>query len=69
MNTQMIKAVEMTRSIREQHYQRLSGKSHRERIAFYREQARKMETRVPILLRDKTTIAAVMKPETIHEDS
>jgi hypothetical protein len=35
-----IKAVEMTRSIRDAHYAELDGKSPEERIAFYREKAR-----------------------------
>jgi hypothetical protein len=51
MNTQKIKTIEMTRSIREQNSQRLSGKSHQERIEYYREQAQKMEKRIPVLLK------------------
>jgi len=37
-----IKAVEMTRQIRDRHYQQLLGLSRAERLAFYREHARLM---------------------------
>ncbi|MCX7839708.1 MAG: hypothetical protein N2559_09700 [Anaerolineae bacterium] len=37
-----IKAVEMTRKIRDKHYQQLLGLSRAERLAFYREKARLM---------------------------
>ncbi len=37
-----IKAVEMVRRIRDRHYKLLKGKTAQERIAFYREQARRM---------------------------
>jgi hypothetical protein len=50
METTNINAVEMTRKIREKHAQRLAGKSHAERMAFYRERARKMGKKVPFLL-------------------
>jgi len=40
MKTRMTKAVEMTRKIRAEHAKRLAGKSHEERIAFYRECAK-----------------------------
>ena len=42
--------------IREKHARRLAGKSHAERIAFYRERAKKMEKKLPVL-RSKLTIA------------
>jgi hypothetical protein len=57
MDAQMVKAVEMTRHIRERNIQQLSGKSYRERIAFYREQAQKMEEAVAVLLQEKETLA------------
>ena len=40
----------MTRKIRDDHAKRLAGKSHAERIAFYRERAKKMEEKLPVLL-------------------
>ncbi|MBE3088490.1 MAG: hypothetical protein IMZ71_05200 [Chloroflexi bacterium] len=36
MKKTMIKAVEMVRRIRDEHYEQLRGKSPEERIAFYR---------------------------------
>ena len=54
MKTRMTKAVEMTRKIRDEHAKRLVGKSHAERIAFYRERAKKMEKRIPVLLSEVT---------------
>jgi len=50
MDKKKIKAVEMTRKIRDEHAKRLAGKSYAERIAFYRERARKMEKKLPVLL-------------------
>ena len=48
-----IDTIEMTRTIRDKHAQRLGGKSHAERIAFYREHAKKMEKKIPALLKEK----------------
>ncbi len=45
MARKTIKAVEMTRRIREKNYQRLLGMSHAERLAFYQEQARLMNAK------------------------
>jgi hypothetical protein len=53
MDAQMVKTIEMTRHIREQNSQRLVGKSHKDRIAYYREQAQKMEKAIPVLLQEK----------------
>ena len=50
MKKNKISTIEMTRKIRDEHAKRLAGKSHAERIAFYRERARKMEKRLPVLL-------------------
>lgn len=44
MTKTTIKAVEMTRAIREQHALVLQKATTAERIAFYREKARKMQT-------------------------
>ncbi len=52
MDAKKIDAVEMTRKIRDEHGKRLVGKSHAERIAFYREQAKKMEKKIPALLKN-----------------
>ena len=51
MDAKKINTVEMTRKIRDEHAKRLAGKSHAERIAFYREQAKKMEMKIPALLK------------------
>jgi hypothetical protein len=50
MGKKKINTIEMTRKIRNNHAKRLAGKSHAERIAFYREQARKIEKKLPVLL-------------------
>lgn len=47
MTKTTIKAVEMIRRIREQHAQFLQQATPAERIAFYREKARKMQTVAP----------------------
>jgi hypothetical protein len=49
MNEKQINAVEMTRKIRNEHAEHLAGKSHAERIAFFRERANKMESKLPDL--------------------
>jgi hypothetical protein len=43
MKVQEIKAVEMTRSIRDAHYERFKDRPIEDRIDFYIEQARKFE--------------------------
>lgn len=48
-----IKAVEMTRQIRDKHYQQLLGLSRAERLAFYREQARLMNAKAAKLVKSK----------------
>lgn len=50
MDKKKINTIEMTRKIRDEHAKRLAGKSHAERIAFYRERAKKMEEKLPVLL-------------------
>lgn len=40
----------MTRKIRDEPAKRLGDKPHTERIAFYREQVKKMEEKLPALL-------------------
>ena len=50
MDAKKIKTIEMTRKIREKNAQRLAGKSHAEWIAFYRQQAKKTEKKIPVLL-------------------
>ena len=52
MDAKKIKTLEMTRKIRDEHAKKLAGKSHAERIAFYRERARKMEKKIPALLKE-----------------
>lgn len=48
-----IKAVEMTRRIREKNYERLQGMSHAERLAFYRKQAKRMNAKAARLAKMK----------------
>ena len=55
MDTQTIDAVALIRQIRDNHYQRLQGKTHQERIAFYREQAQKMQGKISVLLADRAS--------------
>jgi len=62
MDTQMIDAVALIRQIRDEHYQCLQGKTHKERIAYYREQAQKMQDKIPALLADKVSALASKTP-------
>lgn len=39
MTTPNLKTVELTRQIRDRHYEQLKGKTHAERIAFYEQKA------------------------------
>lgn len=41
-----IKTVEMVRHIRDAHYQELKGKSHEEKILFFREKARALHEKI-----------------------
>lgn len=50
MEEKTINTIEMTRKIRDNHAKRLAGKSHAARMAFYRERAKKMEKKLPVLL-------------------
>ena len=47
-----LNTIEMIRKIRDEHAEKLAGKSHAERIAFYREQARKMEKKIYAWLKE-----------------
>lgn len=51
MDKKKINTIAMTRQIRDDHAKHLAGKTHAERIAFYRERAKKMEKRIPALLK------------------
>jgi hypothetical protein len=55
METNKIKTLEMTRAIRDKNARQLAGKSHAERIAFYREQAKKLQMKTPALLKEHQT--------------
>jgi hypothetical protein len=46
MGKNEIKAVEMTRKIRDAHYEQLKGTSAEERIAFYKQKAQAVEVRM-----------------------
>jgi hypothetical protein len=50
MEAKKINTIAMTRKIRDEHAKLLMGKSHAERIAFYRERAKKMAKKIPALL-------------------
>jgi hypothetical protein len=50
MNTQAIDTIAMVRQIRDNHSRCLQGKTHEERIAFYREGARRMDDKTAALL-------------------
>ena len=52
MDKKKINTIEMTRKIRDDHAKQLAGKSHAELIAFYRERARKLEKKIPALLKE-----------------
>ena len=52
MDKKKINTIEMTRKIRDEHARHLAGKSHAERIAFYRERAQKLEKKIPALLKE-----------------
>jgi len=52
MDKKKINTIEMTRKIRDEHAKQLAGKSHAERIAFYRERAKKMEKKISALLKE-----------------
>ena len=52
MDKKKTNTIEMTREIRDEHARRLAGKSHAERIAFYRERAKKLEKKIPALLKE-----------------
>nr|VFJ78401.1 MAG: hypothetical protein BECKFW1821C_GA0114237_11815 [Candidatus Kentron sp. FW] len=45
-NDVMIKTLEMTRRIRDGNHEKLSGKSPRERISFYRGKARRLYEKI-----------------------
>jgi hypothetical protein len=55
MNAQTIDTMVLIRQIRDSHYQCLQGKTHEERIAFYRERAQKMQGKTAALLGDKAS--------------
>ena len=55
MNRKKINTIKITRKIRDDHAKQLAGKSYAERIAFYRERAKKLEKRIPTLLKETQT--------------
>ena len=52
MDAKKINTIEMTRKIREKSAKQLKNKSHAERIAYYRERAKKMEKKITALLEE-----------------
>lgn len=59
-----IKAVELVRGIRDSHYERLKDSSPQEKIAFFREKARRLHAELgrPEDLLDNSTPAPSTKP-------
>jgi hypothetical protein len=53
MDAQTIDTLALIRQIRDDHYRCLEGKTHAERIAFYREQAQKMRGKIAALLQQE----------------
>jgi hypothetical protein len=53
MRTSNLKAVEMRRHIRDQHYEQLKDKTYAERIAFYQQQAQELHTRLGVTLQQQ----------------
>ena len=53
MTHQKIDAIEMTRGIREKNHERLNSMPRSERLAYYKEQARRMNARAAALLSAK----------------
>ena len=53
MKKQSIKAVEMTRRIRDTHYEQFKGKPMEERIAYYKERARAFNEKIDEMLKQK----------------
>lgn len=51
MENHEIKTVEMTRTIRDRHYQQLKGRSGSERISFYRQKAQALYAKLEKLAR------------------
>ena len=52
MAEQKIDTIKMTRTIRDKHYELLRHLSRAERLAFYREQARLMNDKAAILIKE-----------------
>lgn len=53
MEQQTIKAVEMTRKIRDRIYEQVKDMSHAEQIAFFRERAHRMNAKAATLVKTK----------------
>lgn len=56
MEKKTIKTVDMIRKIRDEHNKHLVGKSHVERIAFYRNLAKELEKKISALLKESQQI-------------
>ena len=63
MNAQTIDTMVLIRQIRDNHSQCLQGKTHEERIAFYRERAQRMQGKTAALLANQAS-APVRKVQT-----
>jgi hypothetical protein len=57
MKKTTLKTIEMTRRIRDAHYEQLKEKSHAERIAFYRAKARAFRKKADAVLQDQQNTA------------
>lgn len=62
MDMQTIDTIALIRQIRDKHYEYLRGKTHTERIAFYREQAQKMQKKIVFLQKAETTAPVLQTP-------
>ena len=64
MSEPQMKAVEMVRGIRDAHYERLKNSSPQEKIAFFREKARRLHSELgrPEEILDSSTPVSRAKP-------
>lgn len=62
MDTQMINSISLTRQIREFNAQHLQGKTHAERIAYYRMQAQKVQVKISAKLSASDTRIKIPVP-------
>lgn len=64
MTTPTLKTIELTRSIRDRHYEALKNMTPSERIAFYRHQAQELHSRLHIPHLEQYTVKADIAVDT-----